>query len=193
MRPSAKTGKSLSDMWNTRQTKNCMRRDDRTGVSGSNVITPYQMAAREGKYYLICQIMINTMMYPITGWTASGISGYWMNREKPFSELKWSGNRKLDLAEYMKEHVYMYSSENVHVKFRIVKPMITDVVDMFGKEVIFSDEDETHVTVAVKTNERAMEQFAKNFAPDVEVLQPESMREKLREELERAVEIYRRI
>lgn len=35
MRPSAKTGKSLSDMWNTRQTKNCMRRDDRTGVSGS--------------------------------------------------------------------------------------------------------------------------------------------------------------
>ena len=71
--------------------------------------------------------------------------------------------------------------------------MITDVVDMFGKEVIFSNEDETHVTVAVKTNERAMEQFAKNFAPDVEVLQPESMREKLREELERAVEIYRRV
>ena len=98
----------------------------------------------------------------------------------------------LDLAEYMKEHVYMYSSENVHVKFRIVKPMITDVIDMFGKEVVFSDEDETHVTVAVKTNERAMEQFAKNFAPDVEVLQPESLREKLKEELKRAVEVYRR-
>ena len=156
------------------------------------VITPYQMAAREGKYYLIC----NYDKY-------DDVSNYRLDRirdirildepGKPFSELKWSGNRKLDLAEYMKEHVYMYSSENVHVKFRIVKPMITDVVDMFGKEAIFSDEDETHVTVAVKTNERAMEQFAKNFAPDVEVLQPESMREKLREELERAVEIYRRI
>ena len=156
------------------------------------MITPYQMAAREGKYYLIC----NYDKY-------DDISNYRLDRirdirildepGKPFSELKWSGNRKLDLAEYMKEHVYMYSSENVHVKFRIVKPMITDVIDMFGKEVVFSDEDETHVTVAVKTNERAMEQFAKNFAPDVEVLQPESMREKLREELERAVEIYRRI
>ena len=84
----------------------------------------------------------------------------------------------------------MYSSENVHVKFRIVKPMITDVIDMFGKDVVFSDEDETHVTVTTKTNERAMEQFAKNFAPDVEVLKPESMREKLKEELERAVEVY---
>ena len=153
------------------------------------VITPYQMAAREGKYYLIC----NYDKY-------DDVSNYRLDRirdirildepGKPFSELKWSGNRKLDLAEYMKEHVYMYSSENVHVKFRIVKPMITDVVDMFGKEVIFSDEDETHVTVAVKTNERAMEQFAKNFAPDVEVLQPESLRQKVKEELERAVEVY---
>ena len=153
------------------------------------VITPYQMAAREGKYYLIC----NYDKY-------DDVSNYRLDRirdirildepGKPFSELKWSGNRKLDLGEYMKEHVYMYSSENVHVKFRIVKPMITDVIDMFGKEVVFSDEDETHVTVAVKTNERAMEQFAKNFAPDVEVLQPESLRQRVKEELERAVEVY---
>ena len=72
------------------------------------------------------------------------------------------------------------------------KPEAGSWIDMFGKEVVFSDEDETHVTVAVKTNERAMEQFAKNFAPDVEVLQPESLREKLKEELKRAVEVYRR-
>lgn len=62
---------------------------------------------------------------------------------------------------------------------------------MFGKDVIFSDEDETHVTVSAKINERAMERFARNFAPAVEVLQPENMREKLREELERAAEVYR--
>ena len=85
----------------------------------------------------------------------------------------------------------MYSSENVRVKFRIVKPMITDVIDMFGKDVIFSDENETHVTVTAKTNERAMQQFAKNFAPDVEVLKPERLREALREELEKALEVYK--
>ena len=68
--------------------------------------------------------------------------------------------------------------------------MITDVIDMFGKDVIFSDENETHVTVTAKTNERAMQQFAKNFAPDVEVLKPERLREALREELEKALEVY---
>ena len=34
---------------------------------------------------------------------------------------------------------------------------------MFGKDVVFSDEDETHVTVTTKTNERAMEQFCEEL------------------------------
>ena len=145
------------------------------------IITPYQMAAKEGKYYLIC----NYDKYDdISNYRIDRIRNIKILEEKgkPFQELKWSGHQNLDLAEYMKEHVYMYSSENVHVKFRIVKPMITDVIDMFGKDVIFSDENETHVTVTAKTNERAMLQFAKNFAPDVEVLKPEALREALREE-----------
>lgn len=155
------------------------------------IITPYQMVAKEGKYYLIC----NYDKY-------DDVSNYRIDRirnikildekGKPFQELEWSGHRNLDLAEYMKEHVYMYSSEDVRVTFRIVKPMITDVIDLFGKDVIFSDENETHVTVSTKTNERAMLQFAKNFAPDVEILKPERLRDELREELERALEVYRK-
>mgnify|MGYP000199440791 FL=1 len=53
----------------------------------------------------------------------------------------------------MKEHVYMYSSENAFVKFRIVKAMISDVIDLFGKDVTFSDETDTHVSVSVHVNE----------------------------------------
>ena len=78
----SKNRKSLSDMWNTRQTKNCMRRDDRTEYP-EYVITPYQMAAREGKYYLICNYdkYDDVSNYRLD---ASGISGYWMNRENHF-------------------------------------------------------------------------------------------------------------
>lgn len=43
----------------------------------------------------------------------------------------------MNLNEYMNEHVYMYSSENAFVKFRIVKAMISDVIDLFGKGVNF--------------------------------------------------------
>ena len=45
--------------------------------------------------------------------------------------------------------------------------------------------------MTTKTNERAMEQFAKNFAPDVEILKPKKLRDELRKELEKALEVYR--
>ena len=37
-----------------------------------------------------------------------------------------------------------------------------------------------------------MLQFAKNFAPDVEILKPERLRNTMKEELEKALEVYRK-
>ena len=63
--------------------------------------------------------------------------------------------------------------------------MISDVIDMFGTDVRFSDKDETGVTVTTTTNERAMEQFALNYAPDVMVLKPENLRQRIIEQLKK--------
>ena len=54
----------------------------------------------------------------------------------------------------------------------------------------FSDEDDAGVTVTAFTNEMAMEQFALNFAPDVTVLEPQRLREKVKSALEKALEKY---
>ena len=84
----------------------------------------------------------------------------------------------------------MYSSEDVQVTFRVVLPMISDVIDLFGTGVRFSDKDETGVTVTTTTNERAVEQFALNYAPDVMILRPEGLRKKIVEKLKMAVKAY---
>lgn len=153
------------------------------------IITPYQMAVQEGKYYLIC----NYDKYDdISNYRVDRIRNIQILEEKgkPFETLKWSGHQPMNLNEYMKEHVYMYSSENAFVKFRIVKAMISDVIDLFGKGVNFSEETDTHVSVSVHVNERAVEQFAKNYAPDVVILQPKRLRDKLRDDLKKAWEAY---
>ena len=147
---------------------------ERTREDGSAreyVVSPYQMAAKEGKYYLIC----NYDKY-------DDISNYRIDRNakielpdepvKPFESLPWAKSRRLDLAEYMREHIYMYSSESVRMKFRVVKPMISDVIDVFGTEVRFFDETAETVTVSAMVNEMAMLPFARSFAPDVVVLEP---------------------
>lgn len=159
------------------------------GIERVYSISPYQMAAKEGKYYLIC----NYDKY-------DDISNYRLDRitelkildepAKPFEHLKWANGRTLDLATYMKEHPYMYASDNVRAVFRVAKAMVSDVIDLFGTEVTFSDEDDTGVTVTAFTNEMAMEQFALNFAPDVTVLEPQRLREKVKSALEKALEKY---
>ena len=125
---------------------------------------------------------------------------------KPFESLPWAHGRSLDLAAYIREHPYMYSSENVRAKLKIVPAMVSDVIDMFGKEVRLEKEGDAvavtgkkvrlekegdAVAVTLTANEMALKQFAKNFAPDVVVLEPQSLRDQVREELERGAAAYR--
>lgn len=154
------------------------------------IINPYQMAAKEGKYYLIC----NYDKY-------NNISNYRIDRiaeiklldalAKPFEKLDGAEKQRLNLSKYMGEHIYMFSSKTVRVKFRITKPMISDVIDMFGNDVRFTDETDSFVTVTANANEMSMFQFAKSFAPDVVVLEPKQLRDKVKNDLERSLKKYK--
>ena len=159
------------------------------GTAREYVVSPYQMAAKEGKYYLIC----NYDKYnDISNYRVDRITDVKMLDEpvKPFEKLEGAGNGRLDLARDMAEHVYMYSSENSQVRFRIVKAMVSDIIDMFGMDVRFSDETEDHVTVTAQVNEMAMKQFAKSFAPDVMVLEPKKLREEIKEDIIRSAQAF---
>lgn len=149
--------------------------------------------AKEGKCYLIC----NYDKY-------DDVSNYRIDRMadvrvlddapvKPLESLEGVGRMGLDLAKYMAEHVYMYSSANARCKFRVTREMISDVIDMFGSNVVFSDETDEHVTVSARVNERVMCQFAKNFAPDVLILEPKRLVDQACAEAERTLAAYREL
>lgn len=164
---------------------------DEKGKDRIYVVSPYQMAAKEGKYYLIC----NYDKYDdISNYRIDRIADIELLEEKakPFESLKGSDGRKLDLAKYMNEHVYMYSSDSARVKLRVVNAMISDIVDMFGKDIRFSDKGDTHVTVAVKANETSVLQFAKNYAPDVVILEPKELRDQAIDDLKKGLYGYER-
>lgn len=159
------------------------------GTERVYVVSPYQMAAKEGKYYLIC----NYDKYDdISNYRVDRITEIEMldEKAKPFEKLNGSNGDRLDLAEYMRKHVYMYSSDDSFVKFRIVKPMISDVIDMFGKDIRFFDETEDTVCVRANVNATSMVQFAKNYAPDVVILEPKELRDRVKEELMNGARAY---
>ena len=62
---------------------------------------------------------------------------------------------------------------------------------MFGKDIRFYDETDETVCVKANVNESAMIQFAKSYAPDVVILEPERLREQIAHELENGLNEYK--
>ena len=159
------------------------------GAERLYVCTPYQMAANEGKYYLIC----NYDKYDdITNYRIDRIVDLEILDEpgKPFRSLKEAKGGGLDLEKYMREHIHMYAGGSVRVTFRIVKRMSADILDIFGDEVRFLNETDDHVDVEARVNEDAMLRFARSNAPDVVVLSPQRLADRIRKELRIAAEAY---
>ena len=156
------------------------------------VVSPYQMAVKEDKYFLIC----NYDKYnDVTNYRIDRIKDIEILKDvpiKPFEQLDEAIEKNLNLQEYMAEHIYMFAGDSVHARFRIKREMIGDVIDVFGHDIRFVDETDTHVTVLAYVNEQAMLQYAKSFAPDVVVLGPDRLVEKVKGELERSIQLYKR-
>ncbi|MBQ3264912.1 MAG: WYL domain-containing protein [Ruminococcus sp.] len=172
-----------------RSDKRLHERCHRDGSVRDYIINPYQLVAKEGKYYLIC----NNDKY-------DNVSNYRVDRMadmeilpdpvKPFKALRGSDGKPLDLNAYMEKHIYMFSGENTRVVFRAQKNVLSDIIDVFGKDVRFSDETDTHITVTADVNEPAMEQFAKTYTPFVEIIKPAALREKMIYNLSVGLEKY---
>ena len=154
-------------------------------------INPYQMAAREGWYYLICN---NDRYETVANYRIDRIADIRMldTPVKPFETLEGTRHNGLNLARYMAENVFMYAGENIAATFRIPRGMISDVIDLFGLDVVFSNETETHVDVRIRQiSEGSVLQFAKRYAPDVIILSPQRLVDQLREDLRTAEELYK--
>lgn len=155
-------------------------------------ISPYQMVANEGKYYLIC----NYQKY-------DDISNYRVDRirdiqfldepVKPFCSLTGADGKPLNLEEYMREHVYMYTSESATVTYDIPLAMVTDVIDLFGRDVRFFGAREARVYVTVRANRQAAVQFARAYAPDVILTEPKHLAQALQTDFIKTAEKYQEL
>ena len=174
-----------------RSDKKLHKRCDSEGKVRDYIINPYQLVAKEGKYYLICNYnKYDTVSnYRVDRMTDMEILS---DSVRPFKTLKGSDGRPLDLKEYMEKHIYMFAGESIRAVFRTEKFMLSDIIDVFGKDVKFSEETDTHITVTADVNELAMEQFAKAYTPYIEIIKPVALRERMIYNLSTGLEKYNR-
>lgn len=152
------------------------------------IINPYQIAAVNGRYYLIC----NYDKY-------DDVSNYRLDRitdikildtpQKPMKKVKGL-EKGFDLPKHMAEHIYMFSGESDIVTFSLKKYLVSEVIDWFGNDIEFFDESREEIKARVKVNLSAMRKWALQYALHTRVLSPQSLVDGVREDIEKASENY---
>ncbi len=152
-------------------------------------VNPYQIAATNGRYYLICNYdkyddVANIRLDRITDIKMLDTPA---KPQSKVSELKNGFN----LPKHMAEHIYMFAGESVPVTFRAKKYIVADIIDWFGKDVEFYDETDDELTVRTTVNENAMRHWALQYARHITVLSPQSLVETIKKDLIEAIENYK--
>ena len=154
------------------------------------IVNPYQMVANKGRYYLIC----NYDKYDdISHFRLDKITQVKILDEpvKPMKQVHGL-EQGLNLPKHMAEHIYMFSGQSVRVKLRTDSDTVSELIDWFGKDFRITEESDGKILVSLLINEQAMFYWALQYGPYVEVLEPESLRSKLRDAVAKMNEKYER-
>ena len=168
--------------------KKLHRRLDDEGRPREYIVNPYQLAAANSRYYLICSL---DQYDDVANYRIDRITGIRLLDEprKPMERVKGL-EHGLNLPKHMAEHVYMFSGPSAPVTFRLKKYVLNDIMDWFGSEISFRDETEDEVTARVTVNLKAMRHWAVQYAAHVRVLSPAGLVEEIKEDLKKATENY---
>ena len=108
---------------------------------------------------------------------------------KPMSKIPELA-KGLDLPKHMAEHIYMFSGETVAVKIKTTADMMTELVDWFGTDFRILEESGDTIVVRVKCNYSAMRYWALQYGPYAEIIEPESLRRQLQDDIAAMAEKY---
>ncbi len=182
-------GRQVSFCYNRYATdKQLHAEKDENGNVKEYIVNPYQIAAANGRYYLIA----NYDKYDdVSHYRIDKITDIRMLQTPTKSAKQVQGlENGFCLPVHMAEHVYMFSGGSIPVVFRAKKYIMDDILDWFGKDVAFSDETDTEVTVSVTVNEKAMRRWALQYALHVRIISPAHLAQKIREDIAAAAENY---
>lgn len=163
-------------------------REDGDGKPKEYLVNPYQMAATNGRYYLIANV---DKYGNVSHFRLDRIRGIELTDAPAKPQRNVAGlEHGLDLPKHMAEHIYMFSGESGQVTMWTSPGMAGELIDWFGSGVTFYDETEDSVLARVTANLQAMRFWALQYAPYVTILEPRSLAEEVRADLAKALGEY---
>ena len=146
------------------------------------IVNPYQIVANNGRFYLIGNYdkYDNVAHFRIDKMTEVRMLD---EKVKPMKQVEGLENG-LNLPKHMAEHFYMFSGNSEVIKLETTADMMSELVDWFGRDFRIIRQEDNKITIRVVCNTNAMRYWALQYGPYVEVLEPEHLREQLKDDIE---------
>ena len=158
--------------------------------SSEHIVSPYQMAASNGRFYLIC----HDDRHPEQAYVyyrLDRMTDVEIMEEAAETPVGPDGKEaELNLPRHMAEHVYMFPGSSVPIRIRTVPWMMENLIDWFGKDFRILSRNEKELIVRLKCSEDAFFYWAMQYAGGVEVLEPASLRDRLRKSAQQMLAKY---
>ncbi len=152
------------------------------------IVNPYQIVANNGRFYIIGNYdkYDNISHYRVDKMTEVKMLDEKAKPMKDVPELKDG----LNLPKHMAEHMYMFSGPSVPIKLETTEDMMSELVDWFGSDFTVQKIGDGRIRARVVCNENAMRYWALQYGPWVEVVEPKSLREQIREDIKSMEDRY---
>ena len=153
------------------------------------IVNPYQMVANQGRYYLLCSYDAGNRLshYRLDYMTKLEMLD---EKVKPMDQME-DFVQGYSLSKHMEEHIYMFSGPSVQVKMRVRENMMGALIDWFGKKFRIVQETKDGLIISVACNKLAMRYWALQYGEYVAVLEPENLRDEIREVVDCMASFYR--
>lgn len=177
------------------------------GVKGE-LVPRYQKKAEDGKYtFNPYEVICNEGNFYVVGSTYEykNLRHYRLDRITDIEILENSKRTQLrdiegfkdknyvELTSYVREHLNMFNGEVKRVKFKASKSILNYIWDTFGDtaEIRELADDKDNVIFTVRTAVDGAKVFARQFCTACEVLQPQELRDELKQEFAQVAGKYK--
>ncbi len=159
--------------------KNLVYRENKNKEPKQYVVSPHQMVASNGRYYLLCSY--DKYEDEISNLRVDRIINAKILDEKKDKNKAFNN---FNAPKHMIEHIYMMSGESEMVTFEFDKKTLINVIDWFGYDIIIkkSPNKDKYIATA-KVNANAMRFWALQYGENVTVKSPKSLVNKIKNQL----------
>lgn len=162
--------------------------DKKLYKTSSQIVSPYRFILRNQHYFLIS---FDEKHKSKGNYRVDKITNVNMTADNAtLFEDVYGGQNLLTYTKMLTTYPYMFTDEPKKVEFLTDKGMFGEVFDYFGTSTDITEQSDGNYKVSVYTSPMAMEIWALKYLTSVEILSPQSLRDKVKEDIKGAMKKY---